>query len=563
MFRWLIAAFVGSSLTVVPGLPSARGEAGGTPRTILIDLKALALAKQQWSEGHVHATNAVNRAISQANAKLDAGPYSVVFSANIAPSGDPHDFVSYGAYWWPNPDSPDGLPWYSRDGFINPDNLADGKGICDVKRATEPLSLAYYFTGDEKYAEKAASLIRTWFLDEDTYMNPRNEYAQIIPGKSPGSFDVPGFANCMPSIFDAAGILESSPAWSSDDKTRLQQWTTDLMQWAETSYQGGQQFQEPSNHGTNYDFLKALFGLYHEDLGQTRESLLHYATNRMPGQVASNGANPLEMKRADNLLYHRYNLGRAFDLASLARFTSDVDLFNYETDDGRGLRDQLDFLLPYMLGEEEWTFWPGDPFKTEPAVYFELLRKAAVYYQDPLLLDAADSLGYVTTNYINVTHPRELVEERLSGDFNVDGVLSDDDIDLMTQRFLTGKLFRRYDLNLDNELDLQDRRILVETRFHTQFGDADLDGQFGTRDIVTVFAAGEYNDGLSLNSTWLTGDWNGDGEFTDDDLVLAFQDGGYEQGPRQSVSAVPEPSAACLLALAATITVSTSRRKRS
>ncbi len=27
-----------------------------------------------------------------------------------APSGDPHDYMSMGPYWWPNPDTPDGLP---------------------------------------------------------------------------------------------------------------------------------------------------------------------------------------------------------------------------------------------------------------------------------------------------------------------------------------------------------------------------------------------------------------------------------------------------------------------
>ncbi|MCA9170144.1 MAG: PEP-CTERM sorting domain-containing protein, partial [Planctomycetales bacterium] len=39
-----------------------------------------------------------------------------------------------------------------------------------------------------------------------------------------------------------------------------------------------------------------------------------------------------------------------------------------------------------------------------------------------------------------------------------------------------------------------------------------------------------------------SGDWNSDGEFTTSDMVIAFQDGGYEQGPRSSVSSVPEPT---------------------
>jgi hypothetical protein len=75
----------------------------------------------------------------------------------------------------------------------------------------------------------------------------------------------------------------------------------------------------------------------------------------------------------------------------------------------------------------------------------------------------------------------------------------------------------------------------------TFFGDADLDGEFTSRDLVNLFQAGTYEDGLPGNSTWETGDWNGDRNFTSSDLVLAFQDGGYEQGPRASDHAVPEP----------------------
>ena len=33
----------------------------------------------------------------------------------VAPSGDKHDYISVGTYWWPNPDTSDGLPYIRRD----------------------------------------------------------------------------------------------------------------------------------------------------------------------------------------------------------------------------------------------------------------------------------------------------------------------------------------------------------------------------------------------------------------------------------------------------------------
>lgn len=53
-------------------------------------------------------------------------------------------------------------------------------------------------------------------------------------------------------------------------------------------------------------------------------------------------------------------------------------------------------------------------------------------------------------------------------------------------------------------------------------GRSNLDGEFGSADLVAVFTAAEYEDGEDGNSTWAEGDWNGDGDFDTSDLVAAF-----------------------------------------
>ena len=81
----------------------------------------------------------------------------------------------------------------------------------------------------------------------------------------------------------------------------------------------------------------------------------------------------------------------------------------------------------------------------------------------------------------------------------------------------------------------------------TWVGDADLNQVFDSSDLVAVFIAGQYEDGIPMNSGWAEGDWNGDGEFDSADFVAAFTDGGYEQGPRVAANAVPEPTSHALL----------------
>ncbi len=57
-------------------------------------------------------------------------------------SGNNHDYMSMGLYWWPNPDTPDGLPYIRRDGYSNP-NANDGSQPVELKR-TKGMGYSFY-----------------------------------------------------------------------------------------------------------------------------------------------------------------------------------------------------------------------------------------------------------------------------------------------------------------------------------------------------------------------------------------------------------------------------------
>ncbi len=137
----------------------------------------------------------------------------------------------------------------------------------------------------------------------------------------------------------------------------------------------------------------------------------------------------------------------------------------------------------------------------------------------------------------------------LEGDFNGDGVLDASDIDALSAEVRGGMNPPLYDVTGDNLVNDDDRDRWVNELKFTYFGDADLNGEFGSADMVQVFQRGQFEDGIPLNSGWADGDWNGDGDFDSADFVTAFQQGGYEMGPRMAVQAVPEPAGWMLLAL--------------
>jgi hypothetical protein len=117
-------------------------------------------------------------------------------------------------------------------------------------------------------------------------------------------------------------------------------------------------------------------------------------------------------------------------------------------------------------------------------------------------------------------------------DFNGDAVVDVQDVDLLCDGIRSGHVDS--DLNQDGTSDVNDLVFLIRSVLGTNPGDANLDGQFNSTDLVRVFQAGLYEDGIPRNSSWATGDWNCDGDFTSSDLVMAFQSGAYSQAAQAS-----------------------------
>jgi hypothetical protein len=133
----------------------------------------------------------------------------------------------------------------------------------------------------------------------------------------------------------------------------------------------------------------------------------------------------------------------------------------------------------------------------------------------------------------------------LEGDYNEDGELNEPDLNLQAAEIADPPGDPAFDLTGDNVVDFDDRKAWVEGLKDTWIGDANLDLEFNSSDMVQVFAAGKYEK--PENATWGQGDWNGDRYFDSSDMVAAFAGGGYEVGLREppafAASALPEPSA--------------------
>ncbi len=141
----------------------------------------------------------------------------------------------------------------------------------------------------------------------------------------------------------------------------------------------------------------------------------------------------------------------------------------------------------------------------------------------------------------------EIVDEC---DYDGDGSLGEGDINILSAAIAGGDMDAKFDVNGDGAVNVDDLNFFVtdESKIHSWMGDANLDGEFSSTDLVAVFAAGTYEI-ADAEATWGQGDWNADLRFGSGDLVAAFAGGGYEVGPRGAAQAVPEPAGLTILLL--------------
>ena len=167
---------------------------------------------------------AVKTLLRDADKALKMTPPSVMDKTMTADSGDKHDYMSMGSYWWPDPSKPDGLPYIRKDGQRNPElDKLDRNKLGDMSKAVTTLGLAYYFSGDEKYAQKAVDFLNVWFLDAKTKMNPHLTYGQTIPGKNKGMGRGAGMIDIysFTEMIDAMTLMESIYSQSKERDERM------------------------------------------------------------------------------------------------------------------------------------------------------------------------------------------------------------------------------------------------------------------------------------------------------------------------------------------------------
>jgi hypothetical protein len=351
----------------------------------------VARVRESLRRGEPQFRPALTALEADANRALNVAPMSVMDKRVTPPSGDKHDYMSQAPYWWPDPSEPDGRPYIRRDGRRNPeiDRITDRENLERLDRAVTTLALAFHFTGREEYAQHAARLVRVWFLDAATRMNPHLRFGQGIPGRAEGRAAGIIETRFLPTIIDGVTLLQGSSAWTASDEEALKGWMRDYLKWLLESSLGRDEARRGNNQETWYDVQVVSLALYtgQPEVGRTN---FEQAKADIREEFEPDGRQPRELARTRAWDYSTFNLTAFTRLAALGD-RAGVDLWNYRTADGRSLRQGLEYLIPFATGEKRFPYTQITEFR--PSLLHVPLRRAALGLNEPEYRDVARQIG--------------------------------------------------------------------------------------------------------------------------------------------------------------------------
>ena len=329
--------------------------AASAQQTFLLKPAVLSANKQKLKTGDPAMLEALAKLKRAADKALKDGPYSVTYKSRTPDSGDKHDYMSVGPYWWPDSSKPGGVPYIRKDGQVNPERFAinDAEFYKSLCHDVCLLGLAWYYTGDEQYATHATKLLRTWYIDTATLMNPNLNYGQSIPGVTKGRGIGLIDTRAVTKLIDGIQLLSNSKALSKKDYKAIQDWHKKFLDWMRNNPIGKDEADEANNHGTWYDVQTISIALFTEQPALAKEMITSQTQLRISSQLKEEGSQPHELARTLSWNYSSMNLEGFFELAMLAENVQ-IDLWNYTTTDNKSIRKAFTWMLPFAKGEQKW-----------------------------------------------------------------------------------------------------------------------------------------------------------------------------------------------------------------
>lgn len=324
----------------------------------------IAVARRRLSSGDPALRSKLDARLSTARALLAAQPPHVLEKEGrladlpegvTLPTFDLRDYLAFSRYAWPDPESPDGLPYITRDGVPNARlvEIGDADRAGRMFQSIERLAVAYLYSAQEAFARKAVEHLETWFLDETTGMRPHLEFGLITPGHAGSSHHGIISMRHLSKMGDILAALAPSSAWTPEHDEKMDLWLRAWTRWLTESDLGHGQRLTPNNHGTWYDAQRISLHLIFNARAHVERLCRGGVQMRFRDQIDASGRQPLEVRRSDALSYSLFNLNAFMTLTILCDRVG-VDVSSPRLRSGFLFRKALAYVAPALKQRKHW-----------------------------------------------------------------------------------------------------------------------------------------------------------------------------------------------------------------
>jgi hypothetical protein len=298
-----------------------------------------------------------DRILAQANAHLTEPPNPITTHPCPRSPGTPHDFYSETEDYWPDPSNPTG-PFVVRTGPPNPDAFtAHRDALLNFSICVSGLTAAFVLTNESRYAQQALVHLKAWFLDPATRMTPSLLYGQTIPPAKTGRLEGIVEAVHLAEVVQCIPFLTNSEALTAPDLTALQKWFAEYFEWLNTSRLAGLARDNKSHHGTSWLLQAASIAHLTQNTDDAPLTTLRhqFKSSSIRAQIVADGTFPHEITTPDPYRNTLFNLDMFAGVCVLlsTRFES---VWDYELQDGPGMRTVVARLYPYILDRGKWPY---------------------------------------------------------------------------------------------------------------------------------------------------------------------------------------------------------------
>jgi hypothetical protein len=301
--------------------------------------------KEAWT------LEAARRLRADADRRFVAGPWSVTSDRPPGISLDAHDYYSEAPYYWPNPDDPSG-PYILREGHVNPERFAANRNAltstCDTIFS---LGAAAYFFDDVRYAQRAARVIQTWFLNPKTRMNPSLEFAGAIGGLNTGRPAGILEGRAFTRAIQGMEFLSRTGNWDPKDEAGVHRWFEDYLRWLIQSKYGLEE-KSSGNYQASWWTAQVATVASFVDNDATQKLAFNYYRDRIFPRQSGSDSTPREEGRP-SAWYSVFNL-EALTLVCRIAEVHGVDLWSVRAKNGIDLNAVIKYLEPVLADPRKW-----------------------------------------------------------------------------------------------------------------------------------------------------------------------------------------------------------------